>query len=511
MSEPCIPGETRGCLCGGASGAQMCLEDGASYSSCDCGVIVPAGGTSGASGVGGVGGVGGGAGGVSGGGSTGGTGGVAGEDAGVTPVTGPGTVIAAPADEAAFLWDDTTFRTFEIEVSEANLATIDADPAAEEYVEATLKFGDEVYPQVGLRYKGSVGAFIGCTSGGAPFMPSGSKTCPKLSMKVSMNWITPGGRFYGLKKLQFHSMNNDDSLMRERLGYTMFREMGIAGPRAQHVRLMINGAFAGLFLLVEEVDSRFTRSRFSEGGDGNLYKEIWPKWTGATDYAPPALQTNEDDPDLSYDRVLRFAMAMEGAAEPDGARALVEQWMDLDYTLSFIAVDRTLLHDDGMFHWYCNTGTAGSTGNNPGACSNHNYFWYEEKGWDRLWLVPWDLDLSLGNDIGGITNISTAWDAPSTNCTGAFGQLPPSCDKLTRTWATWQMRYKAEVRRLLDGPFAASNVDPKLEAWSAQISAAVDEAEAAGHSPTAAAWSSAMTSLRSTIGNRRTTMSAIAP
>jgi len=174
-------------------------------------------------------------------------------------------------------------------------------------------------------------------------------------------------------------------------------------------------------------------------------------------------------------------------------------------------VDRTLLHDDGMFHWYCNTGTTGSTGNNPPPCSSHNYVWYEEKGWDRLWLVPWDLDLSLGNDIGGITNISTPWDSPNVECSGAFGQLSPSCDKLTRTWATMQMRYKTEVRRLLDGPFAASNVDPKLDAWTAQIAAAVDEAAAAGHTPNASGWDSAMTSLRSTIGNRRTTMSAIAP
>jgi hypothetical protein len=506
-----VPGETQGCVCGARSGAQVCGEDGVSYSACDCGsAIFPTGGSSGASGVGG------GAGGVSGA-SAGGTGGmiVPGEDAGPPPVaTGPGTPIPEPADEAAFLWDETTLHSFELQVSEADLARIDADPSAEEYVPATLKFGDEVYTPVGLRYKGSIGAFVKCTAQGVLLTPAGAKSCDKLSMKVSLNWMMPGARFHGLKKLQFHSMNSDASLLRERLGYAMFREMGVAGSRAQHVRLLINGAFAGLFLLVEEVDSRFTRAHFSDGGDGNLYKEIWPKWTDEAAYHPPALQTNDESPTLSYDRVLRFAQGLESAADDAGVVALVEQWMDVQNIMAFIAVDRSLVHDDGMFHWYCGLDPGG--GNNPGACSNHNYYWYEEAGWDRLWLVPWDMDLILGAETTGFTTLPGAWDAANPSCfempTLVFGvtQLPPACDKLTHGLGTLQTRYKAEVRRFLDGPFAASNVNAKFDAWSTQIEAAVQEASAIGHTPSPSAWMNATTDLRNRIANRRTAMESVA-
>ena len=53
------------------------------------------------------------------------------------------------------------------------------------------------------------------------------KTCVKLSMKVKINHTDDDLKFHGLKKLQFHAMNTDASLMRERLSYYLFREMGI--------------------------------------------------------------------------------------------------------------------------------------------------------------------------------------------------------------------------------------------------------------------------------------------
>ena len=69
-----------------------------------------------------------------------------------------------------------------------DLAFLDNDPVAEEYVSATLEYKDEKYFDVGLRYKGSIGSYTGCTESGG-LNPSGAKTCIKLSMKVKMNWV----------------------------------------------------------------------------------------------------------------------------------------------------------------------------------------------------------------------------------------------------------------------------------------------------------------------------------
>jgi spore coat protein CotH len=372
-------------------------------------------------------------------------------------------------------------------------------------VPGAFKVGSETVAKIGVRYKGSFGAFVGCTTGG-PLSPSGSKVCAKMSMKVSFDWADPAQRFHGLKKLNLHALNEDSSLMRDRLGYALFRDAGLAAPRCVHVRVMINGNFAGVFALVEEIDGRFTDSHFTSPGDGNLYKEIWPKWTAAETYRT-ALHTNKSDPTISFDRVQRFAQGVVDAADDAAVNKLADQWMDMPYVMTFIAADRTILNDDGIFHWYCNSTVP--TGNNPGPCSSHNYFWYEEAHWDQLWLIEWDITLAFRGETN-FTPILDPWDAPNPTCTPKAGasaiapqQLPPSCDKLTHAWGARSAEYKAAVRRFLDGPYAASNVDAKLAAWTSQISGAVTEAANAGQGQNALIWQNAVNSLKSTIADLR--------
>ena len=129
-----------------------------------------------------------------------------------------------------YIFDQSQLHTFEINLPVENLAILDADPAAEEFVEAILMFEGENVGAVGLRYKGSIGSFVRCLSGTDWTNPSGYKTCTKISMKVKVDWKSSPNLFYGLKKLQFHSMNHDKSQMRDRLGYLMFSEMGVPSP-----------------------------------------------------------------------------------------------------------------------------------------------------------------------------------------------------------------------------------------------------------------------------------------
>jgi len=145
---------------------------------------------------------------------------------------------------------------------------VNANPAAEEYVPARLRFQGKTY-EIGYRYKGSIGAFFRL------HLVSGRSQGWQVLRKAQLQLDGPGGAILRAQKLLFHAMNNDPSMMRERLGYGLFREMGVPASRASHAILKVNGQ-ADIYALVEEIDSRFTRSRFSEGGKGNLYKEIWP-------------------------------------------------------------------------------------------------------------------------------------------------------------------------------------------------------------------------------------------
>ena len=240
--------------------------------------------------------------------------------------------------DSDYVFDQNALHTFELKISESNLAFLDADPVAEEYVEGMLIFQGDTISPVGVRYKGSVGAFVGCLSGGF-FPPSGEKTCTKLSMKIQINWEGRDEKFFKQKKLQFHSMNLDPTQMHERLGYWLFRELGVPGPRSVHSRLLINDEYVGLFALTEQIDNRMIKYNFDDD-DGNLYKEIWPLSMSGEPYSDQkyidALKTNEDD-NPRIDLIKNFGEEIKNASSTD-INAIVEQYMNIDEIISYAVV-----------------------------------------------------------------------------------------------------------------------------------------------------------------------------
>ncbi len=380
-----------------------------------------------------------------------------------------------------FIFDQNVLHTFELKIPKEDLEKIDSDPVAEQYVEGMLIFEGDTISPVGIRYKGSIGAFVGCVDGPNVFEPSGEKICTKLSMKVKINWKGRDERFYDLKKLQFHSQNLDPTQLHERLGYWLFRSMGVEAPRSVHARLMINGEYSGLYALTEQIDGSFTDYHFDDQ-NGNVYKEVWPLYNDGTPTNPQsfigALKTNEDD-NPSVAIMSNFAEKLSNAPNTE-LQNIISEYMDINKIVSFAVVDRGIRNDDGPFHWYCE----------QGGCSSHNYYWYEEPNNQKINLIPWDLDNAFENILSNanpVTPIADDWGETSNNCQpfpyGAFGiyQWSAACDKLIRGWVSYEQEYKDLKTKFINGPFSASNVNGLIVAWSDQIRAATQEADE-GHS-----------------------------
>ena len=387
--------------------------------------------------------------------------------------------------------------TFELTLDQEAFAFLDADPAAEEYVVGAVTFDGETLDPVGIRYKGSVGSFFGCTDGPNPFEPSGAKTCDKLSIKVKTNWDDKDLEFYGQRRLQFHALNSDPSMMRDLLGYRMFRDMGVPASRTTPVRLVINGEYAGLYMMVEQVDGRFVRDRFDDG-TGNLYKGVWPLDDGQrpneTAVLVAALRTNEDEADTSIMETFAAAVGALRPGDADAAREVLSTWTDLDALMAYTVVDRTLKHDDGPFHWFCRRD----------GCSPKNYYWYEEPASGRVHLVPWDLDnamLDPESPKNRILGISDAWGEVSNDCEppppGMGAQLSAACDPLVAAMVLLDDEYERIEQEFLEGPFAATNVDGLIAEWIELLAPHVAEqaAELDGV-PSVDEWEAAVSQLR---------------
>lgn len=410
----------------------------------------------------------------------------------------PGSVAPSPEDGAEAFFTDERVHEAELRVDPDALAMIDSDPSAEVYIDAELSFDGEAIGTVGLRYKGSTGAFLApCTAATFPGMMTGPKV-GKCSMKLDFDRVEPELRLHGLKKLNLHAMGRDPSMLREQLGYALFREMGVASPRTTYTRVVINGALEGLFLGVEQIDGRFTRARFTEGGQGNLYKEVWPNVPDESRFRE-ALRTNEGE-ETPVDSMLSFARAIQ--IDPDGALS----WLDRDYMLRYIAVDRMILNDDGAFRWYC----FAAFGVDLGLGWNHNYYWYESPVGSRVWLIPWDLDLSFAG--AARTRIDRDWrDASQCDCHLAEGDEPasrlraPACDTLTGELAEWLDDYDAMVDRLIDGPLSAERVDHELIRWVDLISDVARESAGVHDAPSVSEWQDAIAQLRMVIDHSRET------
>ncbi|MET0339622.1 MAG: CotH kinase family protein [Polyangiales bacterium] len=411
-----------------------------------------------------------------------------------TPVSG---VRREPADEAgAEVFAQDRVLTYEISVSSSDLARIDRQPSSEEKIRGSVRVNGRTYDQIAFRYKGSIGSFLApCTSQQSVIgLGMGSKV-GKCSIKLEFDEYDGSQRFHGMKKINLHAMGHDDAMLKERLGYSLYREMGIAAPRAAHARVVINGRLEGLFVAVEQIDKTFTRSRFEEGGEGNLYKEVWPMYDSSDTYRK-ALETNETEGNVT--RMSNFKKAIDRGA------SAAAQFLDLSYMMRYLAVDRLIINDDGIMHWYC----ASQQGNNERrAQGNHNYYWYEARGFDRLWLVPWDLDNSFNDDRSDFTHVATDWRQSDFLClcmpVGGVPQRAPSCDPLTRHLATFRSEYDAAVSELVRGPFSTMAVNAKLDAWVAQIKPYVEEAAGVRGAPSARSWGESVNRLRTTINNSR--------
>ncbi len=384
--------------------------------------------------------------------------------------------VVHPDDE---IFDPDVIHTYELEIAPEDWEWLNDNATLEQYVQGALLYdgegGRERYENIGVRYKGGFGALQSC------FDWLGRRTYAKLSIKVSFNEYDSAGRFHDLRKLQFHSMNKDPSQMRERIAYDLFRESGVRTARTAYARLFVNGEDLGLFVLVEQFDGSFTDRHFDpEGGDGNLYKEVWPMHGAEQPYVD-ALQTNEEVADVSG--MTSFAAALAAAGDETFLDVLGE-WTDLESMWNYVAVDRGLSHWDGITAWYC-VGAGGAE------CFNHNFYWYEQESQDRMWLVPWDMDHSLTPSPWETYYDVPAWleqvdDCSPTEIWPGVGVRAPSCDPLIDRigrmgGGSGKGGWAEAGGRFLDGPFAEAKVLGTIDALEAQISDIVaDDANGPG-------------------------------
>jgi hypothetical protein len=419
-------------------------------------------------------------------------------ESGATGDAGQGGPAVAKENIGDVVFDENEVRSYNLTFSDAEYARLmDLSTLLRQrtvvnedrYVQASLRMDDTELPAIEVRFKGQF-SLTGCVDG------TGTRrvrvesyyrdidVCQRFSLKLDFNNVDQDARLDGLKQLNLHAMAADPSKMRERLGYSLYRDMGILTPRAVHARVFINGEYHGLFAAVEEVDGRFTANRFPDSGDGNVYKEIWPSEHITSTAAAAALRTNEEPEVLDVSGFVNFKDAAVTATEENFATQLAP-FIDFDYLARFVVVNRAINDFDGIMAFYFGWGP-------PPA--NHNLFWYHDTESGQFMLIPWDLDKSLwapepnfwfNNEPHG-ENVTPNWNVVTNNCDGytawfdnlgeSYQMMAIDCDPLLRLLRGHVYdSQKAITDEFLEGPFSEVSVKVKLDTWRAQIVDAVEE------------------------------------
>lgn len=168
-----------------------------------------------------------------------------------TPATAATHSLQEGSDEAAVLFDP--MKPFTVSV----MRELGEPPLTHKYLDsptyrrATVKItmsGTKKYTtiyNVGVRLKGSY-----------------TRRFEKMSLKIKFDAFQKDQSFMGLDRLTLNAMMQDESQVREVTAYRLFRAMGVPAPRAGYTRVKIDGAYQGLYLNLESIDTKMLKRWF---------------------------------------------------------------------------------------------------------------------------------------------------------------------------------------------------------------------------------------------------------
>ncbi|NVO19176.1 MAG: CotH kinase family protein [Bacteroidetes bacterium] len=288
-------------------------------------------------------------------------------------------LVSLKASAQNSLFDDSQVNTVYIEIPPDSLNWIMDNVLSDHYVKARFIFdyssGRDTLENIGFRLRGNTSRFS-----------------QKKSFKLSFNEYAQGRKYQGVKKINLNGQHNDPTLIREKLFYDTWKNLGMAERRTNFVRLYINNSYYGLYTNLEEFDKDWLQRVYPENS-GNLYKCTYPATleyindnqqsykdllnTTATGGRVYELQTNETTDD--YSDLVALITLLDHPENPAFVSQL-SNLLDIDETLKAFALDvATGNWDDYMYN-------------------KNNYFLYHNLATGKFEYITYDTDNTFGVD-----------------------------------------------------------------------------------------------------------------
>ena len=232
-----------------------------------------------------------------------------------------------PHDASDDFFNNGVIPTLKIELKESQAKKLRED--ARHYAKCklieTTADGETIYFDVAVKLKGAAGSF--------------REFDDKPAFTLNMHKHTKGQSFHTLEKFHLNNSVQDESYLCEWICSDLCRDAKVPATRVTHARVWLNDRDLGLYVLKEGFDQPFLKRHFGDAS-GNFYDGGFVQ-----DIDVDLEKDSGKGPDDHSD--LRALQAACQEPDPEKRWPAIEERLDVDRFLSFMALELMTAHWDG--------------------------------------------------------------------------------------------------------------------------------------------------------------------
>jgi spore coat protein CotH len=246
--------------------------------------------------------------------------------------------VVAGAQTADDFFDSRTLHEVRIYINSVDLRELRERYVEDIYYPADFEWRGIRVRNVGVRVRGLA-----------------TRSASKPGLRIDFNRYVSEQTFLGMPAIVLDNALKDASMMRERTSMALITRMGQPAPRESFARVYINGAYQGLYALVEAVDSAFLARSFGDGL-GYLFEHrflngFYGEFLGE-DYAPYKArfeaQTHRLEGDYTLYAAIRELFRETNQPVDNVWRERVSWFIDLKQLVTHVAIETFLGEFDGF-------------------------------------------------------------------------------------------------------------------------------------------------------------------
>lgn len=243
--------------------------------------------------------------------------------------------------------------------------------------------------------------------------------------------------FKGSKEIHLNAEYKDPSLIRNKLSFDFFSEIGCLAPRSRHVLLKLNGVIQGVYLEIESVDEKFLKSRnlpdgaifYAVDGDANfsLMSDLDKETKKSLDLGYERKVGTENDDFYLQEMIYKINTITRADFEKE-----VTRYINVERYMKWMAGVVLTQNYDGFVH---------------------NYSLYRDGDTGLFEVMPWDYDATWGRDVNG-----KFMDADYVRIEG-FNTLTARILDVDN----FRKRYRELLQSVLEQQFTVEFLKPRVE------------------------------------------------